>query len=170
MKKITSKALYTYANAILAKSEHLALLNCIYEIRNGSLVAEVIEGEPLAAEAADTKCLVAYGCGVLNEKAKIFATIFEDVEDAKSLLIEAGGQIENLPQPIDIEKKEELRIAGLPSTLAALAVCEDASGRRSYVLFQHPLVDRDRAITILKTVLLRIRQDSAKPVTEKENN
>ncbi len=154
MERMTPEALALYANIVFAGERELVKFNLVYEVHNGLLIAEVLEGDADAATSERHMLAAAFACAMVGGGPRMLAKVFEIAADPDATMMALAERIDALPIVISMEEKGELQIQQRPPVIAAAFVAaQDPDGKPSYLLYRHPEVDRDRAIIILKAVL-----------------
>lgn len=171
MKKMDGADVYHYAKTLLSKGRDSKLLSLVYEIHSGELIAEVLEGEPTAAASENHVLAGVYACMMEGRAPSFLFKRFEIAAGEDDLIMIMAEKIEGLEIKLTIEEKGELSVSHPPHVAAAFVAAEDAFGRRSYLLYRHPDVDRDRAILLVKaTARAAAEQMHASAIEEREKN
>lgn len=161
MKAMTDRELYEYLNTVIPSGHGLVLANMSYEIRNGLLLSEVVEGGAFAAESPDYELAGLFGCAHSGEKIQLLAKFYGAKKDEGLIMSALAQKIDDFPIEITVEEKKTLSIMEkMPTVIAALAAAQDAAGNIALILYRHPEVDRQRAILILKLVLRSASEDA----------
>ncbi len=154
MLKMTDEVLYRYLNAVVPDGPALMLVNLAYEVRNGLLISEVIEGDPDAPDSPDYDVAGVFGCVFLGGKSRFAAKVYELAADKDAVMDGLATKIDELPLEITVEEKGALTITKpIPSVAAAMVAAQRSDGTLAFILYRHPEVDRERATIILKAVL-----------------
>ncbi len=171
MKKLDGADVYHYAKTLMTKGRDSKLLSLVYEIHNGLLTAEVLEGDPTAAQSEDFVIAGVYACMLEDRKPCFLFKRFEIAAGENDLIVTMTEKIEQLEVKITIEEKDELIVSHPPHVAAAFVAAKDAFGRHTYLLYRHPDVDRDRAILLIKaTARAATEQMHTSTIEERRKN
>ncbi len=161
MKKMTDEVLYRYLNSVIPDGPALMFVNLAYEVRNGLLISEVIEGDPAAPDSPDYDIAGAFACVFLGGQSRFASRVYELAKDKEAVMEGIATKIDDLPLEITIEEKGALTIAEpFPSVAAAMIAAQHTNGTLAFILYRHPEVDRERATIILKA-LMRMAYEAA---------
>jgi hypothetical protein len=154
MKKMRCEDLYGYLNMVIPDGRELILVNVRYEICNGLLVSEVLEGDADAADSPDYDIVGVFCCSYNSDRPRFLAKAYDEARDGELVMNCIAQRINDLPVDITVEEKGVLTITHrMPTIAAAMIAAQDTDGNLAYILYRHPEVDRQRAILILKAVL-----------------
>lgn len=155
MKRLDADDVYRVANLIVPDGGPLAIFNLIFEVTNGALPYELIDGPADVVEAEDTDIAAAIGLASIGESPVFVDQSFDDDnEDQVDVLKALAGAIKpatapgltlNLPRP--------------PFTIAVLIACEGADGRFAYALFRHPGISEAQSRAIVANMFDDASQD-----------
>ncbi|MFA5853552.1 MAG: hypothetical protein WC866_00540 [Patescibacteria group bacterium] len=169
MKAMTSEDLYEHLNTVIPDGRELVLVNVHYEVRNGLLNSEVIEGDPAAADSPNYDIVGVFGCVYNSDKPRFLAKAYDSARDSVFVMNSIAQKIDDLEVELTVEEKGALVIKRrTPTVAAAMIAAQDTDGNLAYILYRHPEVDRQRAILILKAVL-RSASEAALQAEERES-
>lgn len=161
MKKMDASEVFYFAKTLIPAGRDSKVLSLVYEIHNGELLAEVLEGDTAAAESEAHVVAGVFACMLDKRTAGHLVKIFQIANDPEGLMTDLARRIDDFEIAILTEEKGELSVSHPPETAAALVATQDQEGRHSYLLYRHPQVDRDRAILLLKLTLRTVWEKAA---------
>ena len=151
MGNVSGRTAIELANVIHGVSPQNGLLNLVFEIHDGGLVVETLEGDAGVDLADINRLRLLMGCVVFNDQSARLAQAFHAGEDKTAALerlheiVDAmsGAHVEEHLLAAAVNAHPELR------TLVALTYERGQDGAEAYRLYRNPHVDRDAAIGFL---------------------
>ena len=163
MKRPDAFDLYRYANIQFPDDGNLALFNVVYEVMNGEMPYELIDGPAEVVEAPDTDLAAVIGLATVGPQPCRLDWVFdEDHVDQRQALMGLVPKLERVLQP-----KMLLDLPRPPNTMAVLAACEGADGRFAYALFRNPGLDEAQARLIIGNLFPPAGADDSAPPAPK---
>ena len=148
------KLVIRLANAIFGISPQTGLLNLLFEIIDGELVAETVEGDAGVDFSDDERIRLVLGVVVFgNVSAKLLQALGE-IEDPDAAKERFSELVEGMSGEAFVEEEIGRAVNAHPELLVAAAFTFEQAqdGKTAYRLYRNPDVGRGQAIGYLQHV------------------
>lgn len=165
MGNVTGRTAIELANAIHGVSPETGLVNAVFEIFDGNLIVETIDGDDSVDFTDHGRLRLVMACVVFGDKLAKISQKFHDLPDPEDAdarfhaLIEglSGDELEEHLLAKAVNEHPELR------TLVAFTMEEGEDGVRVHRLYRNPNVERDHAFTFLRKMREEFRARRERP-------
>ena len=163
MGNLTARTAIKLANAILGLKVETGLLNVMFEILDGELVVETLEGDP-AIDAEDYhRMRFLIGAVIFGEVSAVVMRKFNGFDD----LADASERVPALIDGLESEEIEEPDVARAVNghdelmTAVVFTVEQDAAGAVAYRLYRNPMLSLAQGVGYLKNIRAQFERKMA---------
>lgn len=148
------KLVIRLANTIFGISPQTGLLNLLFEILDGELVAETVEGDAGVDFSDDERIRLVLGVVVFGDVSAKLLQAMGEVEDPDAAKARFSELVDELAGGAFVEEEISRTVNGHPELLVAAAFTfeQGQDGRTAYRLYRNPALERGQAIGYLQHV------------------
>jgi|GEM_PF-4152733 len=162
MGNLSGRSAIEIANAVFGICPESGILNLVFEILDGTLVVETVDGDPGVDMTDDARLRLLMGCAVFGGKSARITQRFHELPDGEEALDRFHALIDGLEGTDEEEGLLAMKVNAHPElrTLVVFTLEQGQDGARVHRLYRNPNLSREEAVGFLRKMREEFRARS----------